>query len=360
MKIDKVLIFNPFGIGDVLFTTPLIRNLKDSLKPVSITYICSRRTYPLLKNNIFLDKVFVFEKDEWRNLASESKVKFWKNFFSFLGSIKKNKFDVIFDLSMNSKYGFFFKIAGIKKRIGFNYRNRGRFLTDKIDLPRGYFDKHVARYCLELLGFLGLPAKEYPFDLFLPEVDSSTKDNFCKEHNFHSDTLLIVVCPGSGDSWRDTAYFKRWPKENFLDLCLRLSHKPSTKILLLGSEAEKPICDYIEENMKKKPLNLCGKITLDKFCQIISFCDLVITNDGGPFHIAQALKKKAVVFYGPVDEKVYGVYPDSSICAVFTGKVDCRPCYESFKFPECKFDKLCLRRITTDSVFSQIEKIISG
>lgn len=360
MPIKTILIFNPFGIGDVLFTTPLIRNLKEYLPDVSVSYICNQRTYPLLKNNVFLDKVFVFEKDKWRKVARESKMKFWKLFFSFLKTIKKNKFDLIFDLSMNSKYGFFFKLTGIKMRIGLNYKNRGRFLTHKIDINQGYSDKHVARYYLDLLNLLSIPAKDRSFDLFLSKSEPKTKESFYAKHNLDSNVSLIIVCPGSGDSWQDTAYFKRWPKENFLDICLKLSARDKLKVILLGSKIEKPICDYIEENMKNKPLNLCGKTSLEEFCRIVSLSKLIITNDGGPFHIAQALKKKSIVFYGPVDEKIYGAYPNTDICTVFTGKTACRPCYKKFKFQGCKFDKLCLRQIEPTVVFSQIEKAISG
>jgi ADP-heptose:LPS heptosyltransferase len=165
----KILIFNPFGIGDVLFTTPLIRNLKENFKNISLVYLCNRRTYPLLKNNVFLDKVWVFEKDEWRELAKKSKKLFLEELIVFFKKIKKEKFDCLFDFSLNAQYGFFFKLTRIRTRIGFDFKKRGRFLTHKIELPFGYKDKHVAYYYSELLKFLGISAKNYKFDLFLPK-----------------------------------------------------------------------------------------------------------------------------------------------------------------------------------------------
>ncbi|MBP7089106.1 MAG: lipopolysaccharide heptosyltransferase II [Candidatus Omnitrophica bacterium] len=360
MSIKTILIFNPFGIGDVLFSTPLIRNLKRRLPEVAISYICSQRAYPLLKNNTFLDEVLIFEKDQWRSIAAASKIKFVKELISFWRKIKKKQFDVIFDLSLNSQYGFFFKTIGIKKRIGFNYKNRGRFLTHKIDVFQGYCDKHVARYYLELLKFLNITPQDYPFDIFIPTNSFNYREYFLNKYNLSSDSLLIGVCPGSGDSWQETAYFKRWPKEYFLEICLRLALKPKVKVILLGSKSEQPICDYIQANTKGKLLNLCGKLNLEELCNIISLCKLIITNDGGPFHIAQALRKKAVVFYGPVDEKVYGAYPDIAANVVFSGKTACRPCYKKFRFQGCQFDKLCLRQIEPVTVFSQIEKAIFG
>ncbi|MCK4809823.1 MAG: hypothetical protein KAS99_02665 [Candidatus Omnitrophica bacterium] len=73
----KVLIFHPFGIGDVLFTTPLIRNLKNNLPEAEIFYLSDKRVYPILQRNKFLNKVFILEKDEWRQSLKESKFSFF-------------------------------------------------------------------------------------------------------------------------------------------------------------------------------------------------------------------------------------------------------------------------------------------
>lgn len=345
MSIKKILIFNPFGIGDVLFTTPLIRNLKERLKDSAIVYLANRRTQFFLKNNIFLDKALVFEKDEWRAGLKESKLKFLKKAFSFFRDIRKENFDVVFDLSLNAQYGFFLKLAGIKKRIGYNFKKRGRFLTHRIDISCGYKEKHVARYYLELLKFLDIEPQEYKFDLFLSPDSLSRAEQILLRQGVNKGDLLVAVCPGAGDSWGETAYFKRWPKESFLPVCEYLRQERDAKIILFGSKDEQDICDYIYNGMASKPVNLCGKVTLEEFCGLISFMALVVTNDGGPFHIAQALDRKAVGFFGPVDDKVYGIYPDKDTCFVLKKNVSCRPCYQGFKFTGCQYDKRCLREI---------------
>ena len=60
----KILIINIFGIGDVLFTTPIISNIKENLPDCFIGYVCNKRTAPVLTSNPKVDKVFIFEKDE--------------------------------------------------------------------------------------------------------------------------------------------------------------------------------------------------------------------------------------------------------------------------------------------------------
>ncbi len=355
----KILIFNPFGIGDVLFTTPLIRNIKENLPETRIDYLSNRRTYPILKDNIFLDRIFVFEKDEWREILKKSKLSFLTKVSFFWRTIKKEKYDVVFDLSLNSQYGFFFKTLKIKKRIGFNFKNRGRFLTHKIDIPY-YKDKHVARYYLQLARFLNIPTRDYKFDIFLKDSDVESAKGLLNKYNLSKENLLIGIIPGSGDSWDKTAYYKRWPKEYFASLTDLLIEKLKAEVIIFGSSKESSVAYKVFNLCKNKPVNLAGKITLTEFCSMISLCDIIITNDGGPLHIAQALNKKVIAFFGPVDENVYGLYPEETKGYIVKKDVPCRPCYKMFKFTGCLYDKKCLREITVSEAFNLIrEKMVN-
>lgn len=347
----RILVFNPFGIGDVLFTTPFIRNIKKSIPSAHISFMCNRRVKPVLETNKFIEDIFVFEKDEYRAELKRSRMSFFKKVFSLYKDIRNKKFDIIFDLSLNSQYGFFFKVAGIRRRIGFDFKGRGRFLTQKKDLPLGYRDMHVADYYLGLLEFLSIKPERFPFDLFLEEERVLKMKRVIKNLGISENDLFITLSPGAGDSWQKTAYFKRWPKENFAKLCDILSERLGAKIVLLGSPSEKFFCDFILTHTKHRPINLCGKTgLLDSAC-LISLSSLFITNDGGPFHISQSVGTKTIVFFGPTDEKVYGAYPEKDNCVVLKKNIPCRPCYKKFKFEGCRFDKKCLRDIDVEEVF---------
>ena len=70
----NILIINPFGIGDVLFSTPLVSAIKEKYPDSSISYICNLKTYDILITNPSINEVFVFERDEYRNLWKRSKI----------------------------------------------------------------------------------------------------------------------------------------------------------------------------------------------------------------------------------------------------------------------------------------------
>ncbi len=149
----KFLIINPFGVGDVLFTTPVITSLKDKYPDSTIGYWCNERVKDIFADDPNIDKIFALSRGDLKRTYGNSRLEGIKRFLWLAFSIKKEKFDVVLDFSLDHRYSLLAKLLGIKKRIGFNYKNRGRFLTDKIDID-GYEDKHVVEYYLDLLKFI--------------------------------------------------------------------------------------------------------------------------------------------------------------------------------------------------------------
>ena len=162
----NILIVNPFGIGDCLFTTPLIHTLKEKFPRHKLGFLCNKRTAGLLKNNTFLDRMFIYERDDFKRLLSVSWQKWFRAFNGFIGEIKKEKFDLAIDLSLAANLGFFLWLAGIKKRIGYNYKNRGYYLTDSIKLA-GYEDKHIVEYYNGLLELVEIKPKYNHLEIYL-------------------------------------------------------------------------------------------------------------------------------------------------------------------------------------------------
>ena len=89
------LIINPFGIGDVLFSTPLIRNINESLPESKIFYLCNRRALPVLANHPLISKCFVYERDEFEAIRRQSKIARLKKSLDFISSNKKENNDTV-------------------------------------------------------------------------------------------------------------------------------------------------------------------------------------------------------------------------------------------------------------------------
>lgn len=355
-KFKKILVVNPYGLGDLLFTTPLLRTLREAYPESFIALLLGSRTKEIFENNRDVDKIYVFDKGKFDSLP---KIKAFKMLFKLVKNLRKERFELLFDLSNSSQYGFIEKIfLNIPKRIGFNYRNRGRFLTDRIPLA-GYKEKHVVEYYLDLARHLGLEPKDKSLKFPIKEEDISWAKSFLKENNISlSDNLVIGIVPAGGLSWGKDAFYKQWPLEKFVKLSDILSKESKVKVVVMGSKEEEDLCRKFLALAKIKPISSCGRTTIGRFAALCSLCNLVIANDGGPLHIAVSQKVPTISIFGPVDDKVYGPYAGESENYVVKKDLECRPCYQNFKFKPCK-NRECLNSIEVKDVLTLTEKALN-
>ena len=344
----NILVANIFGIGDVLFTTPLIVNLKKAATEVRVDYLCNRRTKSILKHNPDIEDIFVYEKDDFVSLWNDDRGVFLKKIADLFFAIRKKKYEVVFDFTLSRKFGFFFFLAGIKERIGFDYKRRGIFLTKSIPFS-GFEGKHVVEHYLDLLKKMDVCITEREMQLIPGENDLEWTDRYLKEHALQEERLVAVI-PGGGASWGKQSFRKRWSADKFLSVCDSLINE-GIDVVILGDESEKELCEVITSGMKNKAKRVENNLSIDKYCALLSKCKVVLCNDGGPLHIAGALGVKTVSVFGPVDPLVYGPYPVSERNKVMVSKdLPCRPCYNKFRVPDCDIDNKCLEDISVGSV----------
>ena len=353
----KILIINPFGVGDVLFSTPMVSALKRIYPGCYIAYICNIRTREILETNPEIDEVFVFERDEYRSLWKKSKIEAFKKLLSFWNEIKKRKFDLLLDLSLGKEYAFFCWLIGIKERRGFNYKGRGRFLTHKISFE-GFDDKPVAEYYMDVVDEARGSRLKAQGKTILVTTDKDKEyiDNFLKKQGIKEQDILVGIAPGGGASYgKEKSHYKRWACKDFAlvaDKVVLHGAKP----VLLGSPEEERLIREVASKMQNKPL--FGPMTkIREMACLIKRCRAIVCNDGGLLHITVSQDVPTVSIFGPTDEKVYGPYPASERHIVVTDNVDCRPCYRRFRLPECS-EKRCMKDIFHDTVFNALSKFI--
>jgi len=348
--IKKILIINPFGIGDVLFSTPLVSAVKKEFRGCYISYICNIRTEEMLTTNPDIDEVFVFERDEYRELWKKSRLECVRKFFRFWREIQKKRFDIAIDLSLGREYAFFCWLVGIKERRGFDYKGRGCFLTRKI-LFEGFNDKPVSEYYLELVSLRSDSLKT----VLIPTYgDKGYIDDFFKKSDIRKEDVLVGIAPGGGAAFgKVKAYYKRWAPERFRELVKKISGLGVRPVILWGP-GEEDIVKLIQDEVDNKVL-LAPRTSIKEMAVLMKRCKLVICNDGGMLHIATSQDTPTISIFGPTDDKVYGSYPPSEKHAVIKSDADCRPCYRRFKLPECS-TKRCMEDISVETIFNAIRR----
>ncbi len=355
MSFKKILVINTFGIGDVLFTTPLIKNIKLNLPQIFIGYIANRRTAPLLEKNPCIDRVYVYERDEHHALWKKSKRQFFREFWRFFSMIRRERYDAVIDLSLQSFFSFAACFSGIPRRFGFNYKNRSPWLTHKIFLE-AYERKHVVQYYLDILTVLGLEIRTANLELSIDEKARRWAGEFLTRH-FPSGQTVIAVAPGGGASWGKEARYKQWAAEKYAELADKIIEKFSVVVILVGDQTDQELCAHVARLMRRPVVIGAGETDLQQCAALLSRCAFVILNDGGLLHVAVAAGAKTLSIFGPVDEKVYGPYPGDGHTIV-THPALCRPCYRQFRRAQCEHVS-CLTGIEVNDVFSAVERIMN-
>jgi lipopolysaccharide heptosyltransferase II len=353
----KFLFLNPFGIGDVLFTTPVLRAVKDRYQNSIIGYWSNQRVSAILERNPYIDKIFSLSRGDLKKIYKKSRLKGIREFLGLAFSIKRERFDTVIDFSLDHRYALLCKFLGIKNRIGFDYKKRGRFLTQKIPLD-GYINKHVVEYYLEILDLLNIEPRDNKLDLFVCEEENALASSILSSYGVGSRDLVLGIAPAGGISWGKDAHYKHWPAENFAALADKLIKDKNAKVLILASQEEKDITQEMVKFMHEEAIDFTGKLSLRELAAMINNLNLLICNDGGPLHMAVSLGINTVSLYGPVDDEVYGPYSQSDRHIVIKKYLSCRPCYKNFRFTGCSNNHRCMEDINIEEVFSAVNNLL--
>lgn len=349
----KILIVIPFGIGDTLFTTPMITALKEKFPQAAISYLTSTRAALFLKNDPRLLKVFTYDRDEFVAVYKKSPWQFVLKWKKFIDDLKGEQFDLAFDLSLNSGIGLALKMAGIPRRIGYDHKGRGRFLTESIAL-KGYAARHVAEHHFDLLRLVGIDKVPGETRFFPSSADQDWAENLFREKGLKEGNVIGFFL-GGGASWGQGGAVRRWPSEHYAELAEKLIEKTGLPIILIGSPKEEEACLSVADGMAGNPV-IASRTSLGEAAALMQRCRFVVLNDGGPLHIAAGVGAKTVVFFGPVDPVAYGPYPPQGHIVVTKG-LPCQPCYRNFRMSDCPHAS-CLKTLTVDEVFRKVKDFL--
>lgn len=350
--VRKILVFKLCCFGDVVFITPAIKSLKLNFPDAEISLISSswiKSLYPLIED---ADRLIVYDPPP----DSDNIFRKIKSAVSLIKLLRNEKFDLVFLGHRNNKFGIILRLTGIRYRLGFS---ETKYIN--VAAPFRHEINENARY-LEILSANGLKTAP-PVSVLKRNYNREELKNTLGLHNFEN---IVGLFPFGGVNPGTKMAIKRWDTGRYLELAGKLSAMRNTGVVLFeGKENEEK---FSEES--KIPDN-CFVKKID--FGIIPACDVFVSADTGPLHIAAALGIPTVGLFGPSDPLL--VAPrDNGGKNVFINKVlPCSPCYtpstaidrknrEYWKDDNfiCKIGtNECMKSITTDEVYKEIISIIN-
>jgi lipopolysaccharide heptosyltransferase II len=150
---------------------------------------------------------------------------------------------------------------------------------------------------------------------------------------------------------------KRWPAEYFNEVVRTLAREtPQVRFAILGSRDDLALGQAIAQAAPEVCLNLCGQTTLPEMIEWVRRCELMITNDTGPMHVAAALGKPIVALFGPTEPRRTGPYGQTQ--NVLRLDLPCSPCLSD----HCTYlrPNECLRGISPQLVLKRVRQLMAA
>lgn len=351
----RILIIQPYGMGDLLFVTPVLRALRLIPSIENVDLILGSRTEEVVRSNPHVDEIFTIDKDLFHRRKP------LENFLEIAAltrRLRRKRYDLLLDFSLRGEYAFWARFfLGISRTAGFDYKHRGFLHTHRLPIPEGFAGRHVIDFFCDLVEKVGVPVKDRLVEFYFSDTERGQAE--LRPVPFR-DKPYIIVSPGGGESWGKDAHFKRWPVRYFAELIQRLAECETAdhpeRVFILGSAGERALGDELKNLLRFSAVNLAGELTLTESAALIEKAELFIGNDGGLVHLAHSFRVPLIAFYGPVDPDVYGPYPPrDSAAAVFKDGLDCRPCYQRFRYNSACEHRNCLQSLSPEEVWEQLK-----
>lgn len=310
-------------MGDIIYTSPVIRCLKNQLENAEIHYLTKPAFKFLLEHNPYLDQLHLLQP----KLADTLK------------ELKKENFDLIIDLH-NSLRSLLVKTQLGVKSSTYKKERLKKWLAIKWKIDFITPDHLVDRY-LKTVHFLGVKNDHQPIDYFLPE-ETNSLDKIIPNHCQKPYIAFIIGA---------THFTKRMPNDKVIELCRKLNYP----IILLGGKDVSANSKVIYNALPEQIIDLVGAINLNDSVTVVKHATYVIGFDTGLTHIAEAFNKKLITIWGSTVPELLGVQPyqvDHHLEADVV--LSCRPC-SKFGLSACpKKHFNCMKTIDLDKIVSFI------
>jgi heptosyltransferase II len=276
-KKTKVWIRMPNWLGDVIMAIPIIKAIERGRSDAEITVICQNQFSGLLKH--------LGVGHRYKDLPDKG-----RGYFMRFLPWRREYPDVHLLFTNSIRGDLEAYICGAPLRLGGSMGRKRHLLSHQSFVNKEFRNKHQLDLWIEYAKFFGLRES----------VDLSP---IFRRSKAKAKSRIICLAPGSSNSPE-----KRWPVENWINLLLSLSNELAEyEFNLIGTAKDSAICNAIRKHVNSDNIHdFSGKTNLVELCDLLSDSNVLICNDSGAMHLANALGIETVALFGPTDPKRTG------------------------------------------------------
>ncbi|MDX2242414.1 MAG: glycosyltransferase family 9 protein [Leptolyngbyaceae cyanobacterium bins.302] len=277
------------GLGDFLCIIPALRSLRFALPDTEIVLVGLAKSRALIDRfSIYLDRLIEFPG--YPGLPEQAPQ--IQDLPAFFTQMQNDQFDLAIQMhGSGTVTNPLTALFGARINAGFFLP--GQHCPDATRfLPYRSHESEVRRY-LRLLEFLGIPTQGEALEFPLTEADEQALKAATAAYRLHPGHY-ICIHPGASTADR------RWQAEHFVAVADYLANL-GFQIVLTGSTEELPLTQSIAAAMQAESINLAGCTKLGALAALLKGARMLICNDTGVSHLADALQVPSVVIFTDSD-----------------------------------------------------------
>jgi heptosyltransferase-2 len=338
-RIRRIVIRGPNWIGDAVMSEPAVREARRLFPSAEITLLVKPAIAEVFAHHPAVDHTLVYD-DQGRHAGLKGK-------WLLAGILRRHRFDLAILLQNAFEAALLAFLAGIPHRYGYATDGRGLLLSEPVTGPLRERPRHHVAYYWDLMRPLGAEREPPPPKLVVTRQEELAMAARLADADIAASDFVIGLNPGSTYGGA-----KRWMPDRYAQVINRLNERcggsrsgTGIAVAILGGKGEESIARSIAKQMKVRSVICSGQTTVRELMALVKRCQLLLTNDTGPMHIASAFEVPTVAVFGPTDWRTTA--PFAGPFRLVRKDVACAPCL----LRECPIDHRCMTTVTTDDVY---------
>lgn len=328
-SVRSILVIKPRAAGDVVLSTPVLRNLRRAYPSAIIDFLTESPFADLVRGNPDLSDVVVYDRAGMSGL-------------DLIRRVRGRHYEMVVDLFGNPRTALVTFLSGARVRVGYRFRGR-RYAYNRLVEPRGA-TVHNVQFNLDSVEALGVQVVERSPVVPFSRADEEYVDGFLGSVGRSRGPLVGVNTAGG---W----YTKRWGVQRFARLCDRLIAEHACSVLLTWGPGEREHVESIRTAMRESPF-IPPATSFPQLAALLRRCDFVISNDSGPMHIAAAVGTPVLGIYGPTNPVLQGPFGEGHI-TVRNESLSCLGC----NLTSCPIGHPCMEGLEVPAVLGAFQRL---
>lgn len=366
----RLLVRGVNWLGDAILSSAALMRLREARPQAHITLLTAAHLAPLWQPHPAVDAVLSFDPQD--------------SLWTVARRVRQGRFDLALILPNSPRSALEMFLGRVPRRVGYARPWRTWLLTDPVPPRRDEVPTrkrsvrevrrlseqpplttpipptaHQLHQYLALAAALGANPDPVPPQIVVPPGEvAAIEARFGFWQRGGRRPLLLGLHAGAA-----FGPAKRWPAERFAAAAAILQQRLKCHWWVLGSRADEPMAAAIVQSIRHAghgpPQSvhlLAGRTSLRELAAALKACDVVLTNDSGPMHLAAAVGTPVVAIFGSTAPELTGpgVSGDSRH-VVLRGRAGCAPCFRQ----RCPLDLRCLQSVTVEQVVSAVLEVVA-